>query len=85
MTIAAYVAIRPSRPKTASPATETSAEATLAQAQSRQNRLGPGSRRQIAFVNAADTAPRNSAGAKKLERCQKASAACKGANFIICR
>src|SRR4029079_13656608 len=73
--------MRPSWPKTASPAIAASAEVPLAQAQRRQPRTGPSSRRQAAFVNAAATAPRNSAGAKKLVRCQKASAACKGREF----
>jgi glutamyl-tRNA reductase len=73
--------MRPSWPKTASPAIAASAEVPLAQAQRRQPRTGPSSRRQAAFVNAAANAPRNSAGAKKLVRCQKASAACKRRKF----
>ena len=79
----AYVAILPSRSKTTSPSTETNAVAALAHAQRRTALTPPSSRRQSSFVSTAEIAPRTTAGAKKLVRCQKAADGCKGANFII--
>ena len=57
------------------------AAAALAHAQSRTTLTPPSSRPQSSFVNDAAIAPRTTAGAKKLVRCQKASVGCKGREF----
>jgi len=57
------------------------AAAPLAHAQSRTALTPPSSRHQRSFASAAAIAPRTTAGAKKLVRCQKASDGCKGREF----